>query len=116
LTDVCPFIIYILNDGTNVILGDFNFNVLSQNHHFSEFMSSFKSEFGLSNCQITRQRQTYYLKAGQRYKESCLDLVFVDDVGRVQEKHVVFCNESDQSAVIIKLKFNDKHKLYCKTI
>ena len=72
----------ILNDGTNIILGDFNVNGLSQNHHFSEIMSNFESEFGLDQIifQITRQRQTNSLKDGQRHEESCIDLVFVDDV------------------------------------
>jgi hypothetical protein len=108
----------ILNDGTNVILGDFNVNGLSQKHYFSEIMSNFESEFGLDQIifQITRQRQTNSLKDGQRHEESCLDLVFVDDVGRVHEKDDVFCPESDHSAVMVKLKFNDKHKPYSQTI
>jgi hypothetical protein len=32
------------------------------------------------------QRQTNSLKDGQRHEESCLNLVFVDIVGRVQKK------------------------------
>jgi hypothetical protein len=64
--------------------------------------------------QITRQRQTNSLKDGQRHKESCLDLVIVDGVGRVHEKYVVFCPESDHSTGMVKLKFNDKHQPYTK--
>jgi hypothetical protein len=48
--------------------------------------------------------------------ESCLDLVFGDDFGRVHEKDVIFCPESDHLAVMVKIKFNDKHKPYSKTI
>jgi hypothetical protein len=43
-------------------------------------------------------------------------LVFVDDAGRDHEKDVVFCTESDHSVLRVKLKFNDKHKTYSKTI
>ena len=108
----------ILSNGTNIILGDFNVDALSQNHHFSEIMSNFESEFGLDQIifQITRQRQTNSVTNGQKHEESCLDLVFIDDVGRVLEKDIIFCPESDHSAVMVKLKFNDKHKPYSKTI
>ena len=108
----------ILKDGTNIILGDFNVDGLSQNHHFSEIMSNFETEFGLDQIifQVTRQRQTNSIKDGPKHEESCLDLVFIDDVGRVLEKDVIFCPESDHSAIMVKLKFNDQHKPYSKTI
>jgi hypothetical protein len=63
-------------------------NRLSQKHYFSEIMSNFEHEFGLDQIifQITRQRQTNSLVDGQRHEESCLGLVFVDDVGRVHKK------------------------------
>ena len=108
----------ILKNGTNIILGDFNVDGLSKNHHFSEIMSNFESEFGLDQIifQITRQRQTNSIKTGPKHEESCLDLVFIDDVRRVLEKDIIFCPESDHSAVMVKLKFNDQHKPYSKTI
>ena len=47
----------ILKNGTNIILGDFNVDGLSQKHPFSEIMSNFESEFGLNQIifHITRQ-------------------------------------------------------------
>ena len=48
------------------------------------------------------------LFSGIRNEESCLDLLFIDDVGRVLEKDVV-CPESDHSAIMVKPKFNDQH-------
>ena len=69
--------INILKQGTNIILGDFNVNRLSQNHHFSETMASFESEFGLDQIifEITRQRQTNSVKDVPKQEESWLDLV-----------------------------------------
>jgi hypothetical protein len=57
-------------------------------------MSNFESEFGLDQIifQITRQRQTNSIKAGPRHEESCLDLVFIDDVRRVLEKEIIKFN------------------------
>jgi hypothetical protein len=60
--------------------------------------------------------QTNSRKDRQRHEEFCLDLVFVDDVGRVHQKDIVFYPESDHSAVMVKLKFSDKHKPYSKTM
>ena len=56
-------------------------------------MSNFETEFGLDQIifQVTRQRQTNSIKDGPKHEESCLDLVFIDDVGRVLEKDVIFC-------------------------
>ena len=75
----------ILKDGTNIILGDFNVDGLSQKHPFSEIMSNFESEFGLDQIvyQVMRHPQTNSVKDGQKHEESCLDLVFIGDAGRV---------------------------------
>ena len=56
------------------------------------------------------------MKDGPKHEESCLDLIFIDGVSRLLEKEVIFCPESDHSAVMVKLKFNDQHKPYSKTI
>ena len=106
----------ILTDGTNVILGDFNVNAIKP-HKYSDIMTCYESEFGLDQIifEITRQRQIETVK-GTEHQESCLDLVFTDDIQRILEKEVIFCPESDHSAVMVKLKFNDTNGKYSKII
>ncbi len=49
---------------------------------------------------------------GTEHQESCLDLVFIDDLQRILEKEVIFFH----SAVMVKLKFNDTNGKYSKSI
>ena len=56
------------------------------------------------------------MKDGPKHEESCLDPIFIDGVSRLLEKEVIFCPENDHSVVMVKLKFNDQHKPYSKTI
>jgi hypothetical protein len=63
--------------------------MMAQNSILGDFSVKFESDQII--FQITRQKQTNSLKDGQMHEESCLDLVFVDDVkwlnGGLQEKH-----------------------------